>query len=244
MFIRILKAIGLVLMVTVAGCQSLTSMDEGNVDARLVGSWIGDYIGPDDARGWRQVRLPDGTFYIDFIWADLSVTRETGRWWVADGRFYEILPSSDRPDVYEYQFNNEACVRFSLYDSPNKSITSLPETYTFIDCKDGRAFPSEQRESLYPAQSISKIIARSLPVRCNYPQLKSSGLELQACSALLKETLNKCAALVTDSEDVVVDHSRVPLFLSRYVICTEAGLRKIEYSNSQHSALFDQFIGN
>lgn len=82
----------------------------------FVGVWVGESRKANSLTTWVQKRSEDGTYMIFFIKIEGNeVTRsfESGRWWLDDGKFYEIThDSKGEPHVYHYTIVSEELIFF------------------------------------------------------------------------------------------------------------------------------------
>lgn len=106
-------------------------------DAKLVGCWKGSEIGQQQ-KGWRKYwvscRSSDGISTLLFIAIDEDgeVTQETenGKWWVENGKYYELHNFDGVIDSYDYEVIGDS-VKFKSIEILGKKDS----TYTFFDYK-------------------------------------------------------------------------------------------------------------
>ena len=88
-------------------CSTTKKISNSHPDAStFIGNWIGENRVDGNLTTWVQKRFADGTYAILFIEIKKDeVVRniETGKWWIENGKFYEISQKVMKtPDVYEY----------------------------------------------------------------------------------------------------------------------------------------------
>ncbi len=126
------------ILATLSSCTSyLKKLDDGNeIDTRLVGVWYGsekDKQIEGVEKKWEMKRNNDGTFELFFSFTQNGETfhqKETGNWWIKDGKFFEAHEESGMTDVYTYKILNEDQIQFK-----SKSISTEMNTdsYEFVD---------------------------------------------------------------------------------------------------------------
>jgi hypothetical protein len=131
--------LGLVLMTSAAFSQELETSGEKTYDQKLIGCWKGFEEGQQQEglnKYWVSCRFQDGTSTILFIAidADGKVTQNTenGKWWVEDGKYYELHNVDNVTDVYDYEILEDS-VKFNSVELMGKKDT----TYSFNDYKIG-----------------------------------------------------------------------------------------------------------
>ena len=121
-----------IFLVSCASTSNFVNIEDGKqIDKRLVGDWEGVETGQQYAnvtKGWDLLRMEDGKYIIDFN-ANGETFRESGKWWVKDGKYYS-QHSSGATEVYEYTVNNNDEIHFKTVKTDMKMAA---ETYEFID---------------------------------------------------------------------------------------------------------------
>ncbi|MBE8723720.1 hypothetical protein [Flavobacterium hungaricum] len=104
-------------------------------DSKLVGCWRGSEVGQQQegiSKYWVSCRFEDGRSTLLFIMIDKKgkVTQETenGKWWVENGKYYELHNYDGVIDVYNYQATDET-VDFKSVELMGKKDSS----YKFTD---------------------------------------------------------------------------------------------------------------
>jgi hypothetical protein len=118
-------------------CQETVKNETKSFDPKLVGCWKGSEIGQQSkglSKYWVSCRFNDGTSTLLFIAIDKNgkVTQETenGKWWVENGKYYELHNYDGVTDVCEYEVI-ENSVKFKAIElMGNKN-----PNYTFFDYK-------------------------------------------------------------------------------------------------------------
>ena len=111
------------------------------IDTCLVGTWSGSEK-DEQVKGvqvnWIQYRYPNGKLLTRFTTTYLgeqSVSTETGKWWVENGKFYEKSDESKKPDIYSYEVVDKNHIIFRAIklgtDFENKN-------YQFVDAVGAR----------------------------------------------------------------------------------------------------------
>ena len=105
-----------------------SSKDDTEKD-KFIGSWAGEKREKKQLSTWVQRRYADSTYTILFIVIEgKKVIRnaESGKWWIANGKFYELSPSAmNEPDVFDYKILDDNSIYFK----------STKSDYNFIDKK-------------------------------------------------------------------------------------------------------------
>jgi hypothetical protein len=87
-------------------------------DPSFVGSWNGAEKNMQKmglVKYWIQNRLADGTFLLIATTIEDDVVKnysEKGKWWVADGKFYEQYFSSKTTNVYAYDVIDDNHIKY------------------------------------------------------------------------------------------------------------------------------------
>ena len=100
----------------------------------FIGNWVGEKKINNSYVTWIQKRLSDGTYTIFFITIEgNTIVRdiETGKWWIKDGKFYEISPNAmTEPSIYDYKIISNDSIMFSSTSSVYKFIDKrIEENY-------------------------------------------------------------------------------------------------------------------
>lgn len=133
-----MKKILLVLILSIV-CLSFATVSLSNkkVDEKMIGIWKGfekDQQIEGVEKHWIQERFKDGTYIIMFTAienCEVQTFVEKGKWWVEDGKFYEISNGSKESDVYNYEIIDDLVVKFKSIKMSGKDI----DTYIFEDYK-------------------------------------------------------------------------------------------------------------
>lgn len=104
-------------------------------DYKLVGCWKGSEIGQQNkgvSKYWVSCRFQDGTSTLLFVMikknGEVVQETENGKWWVENGKYYELHNYDGVVDVYDYEATENE-VKFSSIKLMGKEDTS----YKFID---------------------------------------------------------------------------------------------------------------
>ena len=120
-----------------AFCQDTLTIEARTFDPKLVGCWKG-YEEDQQQLGlkkyWVNCRFKDGTSTLLFVAidADGEVTQETenGKWWVEDGKYYELHNFDKVIDIYDYEVMSDSVKFTSIEIMGNKDAN-----YSFYDYK-------------------------------------------------------------------------------------------------------------
>lgn len=107
------------------------------IDPKLVGCWKGSEKEQQQkgfSKYWVACRFEDGTSTLLFIAIDkkgnVTQTTENGKWWIQDGKFYELHNYDGGIDIYNYEVINNS-IKFTGVDVLGDTNTK----YTFYDYK-------------------------------------------------------------------------------------------------------------
>jgi hypothetical protein len=107
-------------------------------DSKLVGCWKGSEIGQQmkgTSKYWVSCRFENGTSTLLFVAIDKNgeVTQETenGKWWVENGKYYELHNYDGVTDIYDYEVVDENTINFKAIELMGKKNNS----YIFTDYK-------------------------------------------------------------------------------------------------------------
>ena len=118
--------------------QQPTSLHGKTYDPKLVGCWKGSEVNQQiDGVGkyWVACRFENGTSTLLFIAIEENgnVIQETenGKWWIENGKFYELHNYDKVVDIYNYEVVDENTVNFKSIELMGKKN----DTYSFSDHK-------------------------------------------------------------------------------------------------------------
>lgn len=107
-------------------------------DPKLVGCWKGSEIGQQmkgTSKYWVSCRFENGTSTLLFVAIDKNgeVTQETenGKWWVENGKYYELHNYDGVTDIYDYEIVDENTINFKAIELMGEKNNS----YIFTDYK-------------------------------------------------------------------------------------------------------------
>jgi hypothetical protein len=107
-------------------------------DSKLVGCWKGSEIGQQmkgTSKYWVSCRFENGTSTLLFVAIDKNgeVTQETenGKWWVENGKYYELHNYDGVTDIYDYEVVDENTINFKAIELMGEKNNS----YIFTDYK-------------------------------------------------------------------------------------------------------------
>jgi hypothetical protein len=107
-------------------------------DPKLVGCWKGSEIGQQmkgTSKYWVSCRFENGTSTLLFVAIDKNgeVTQETenGKWWVENGKYYELHNYDGVTDIYDYEVVDENTINFKAIELMGEKNNS----YIFTDYK-------------------------------------------------------------------------------------------------------------
>lgn len=107
------------------------------IDPKLVGCWKGSETDQQQegvTKYWVSCRFEDGKSTLLFIafYKNGEVTQHTenGKWWVENGKYYELHTYDNVTDVYNYEVIDDS-IKFTAVDV----MGDKSSTYTFFDYK-------------------------------------------------------------------------------------------------------------
>ncbi len=113
------------------------SQETKTIDPKLVGCWKGSEIDQQQkgtTKYWVACRFEDGKSTLLFIAIDkkgkVTQMTENGKWWVENGKFYELHNVDGVTDVYAYEVI-ENSIKFTGVDVMGDTNTK----YSFFDYK-------------------------------------------------------------------------------------------------------------
>ena len=102
--------------------QKVAKIENKTIDPKLVGCWKGSEIGQQSeglSKYWVSCRNENGTSTLLFIAIDKNgeVIQETenGKWWVENGKFYELHNFDGLTDIYDYEVIEDSTYSFLDY---------------------------------------------------------------------------------------------------------------------------------
>ncbi|MFW0738094.1 hypothetical protein [Flavobacterium sp. T12S277] len=114
------------------------TFSQKSYDPKLVGCWKGSEIGQQQKgikKYWVSCKFADGTSTLLFIVinraGEVTQATENGKWWVENGKYYELHNYDGVIDVYNYEVANDNTVNFKSIELMGKKDNS----YTFTDYK-------------------------------------------------------------------------------------------------------------
>ncbi|MFD1604848.1 hypothetical protein ACFSJW_06015 [Flavobacterium artemisiae] len=115
--------------------ETKTESGTKTYDSKLVGCWRGSEVGQQQegiSKYWVSCRFEDGRSTLLFIMIDKKgrVTQETenGKWWVENGKYYELHNYDGVIDIYNYQATDDT-IDFQSVELMGKKDSS----YKFTD---------------------------------------------------------------------------------------------------------------
>jgi hypothetical protein len=118
--------------------QQSASPNGKTYDPKLVGCWKGSEVNQQIdgvSKYWIACRFENGTSTLLFVAVEKNgnVTQETenGKWWVENGKFYELHNYDKIVDIYNYEVVDENTVNFKSIELMGKKN----DTYSFSDYK-------------------------------------------------------------------------------------------------------------
>jgi hypothetical protein len=134
---KIILVLALTLFSNWAFCQDTLTNNSRDFDPKLVGCWKGseeDQQQEGLKKYWISCRFEDGTSTLLFIAVDAEgqVTQQTenGKWWVEDGKYYELHNFDKVIDIYDYEVLDDSVKFSSIEVMGNKDAN-----YSFYDYK-------------------------------------------------------------------------------------------------------------
>lgn len=160
------------------------------IDSRLAGEWAGSETDKQIAgmtKEWIMTRKSDGTFVLDFTFTqdgETNKNKETGNWWVQDGKFFEEHSESGMADIYTYEVLDKNRIKFKAV---HNSMDMNTESYEFIDT---RKVSAKGNNSLKDGSSFDKAI-KVKSVAEEYKYVKEHCVGCQLGSQALSENKGK-----------------------------------------------------
>jgi hypothetical protein len=118
--------------------QQSAPIDGKTYDPKLVGCWKGSEVNQQIdglSKYWVACRFENGTSTLLFIAIEKNgtVTQETenGKWWIENGKFYELHDYDKIVDIYDYEVVDKNIVNFKSIELMGKK----DNTYSFSDYK-------------------------------------------------------------------------------------------------------------
>ncbi|MEN2487572.1 MULTISPECIES: hypothetical protein [Flavobacterium] len=137
--------LGLLFITSLSFCQTKVKQDikatnkteNKTYDSKLFGCWKGSETGQQQdgvSKYWVSCRFENGTstllFVVIYPSGKVDQTTENGKWWVENGKYYELHNYDGVIDVYDYQVTEEG-VNFQSVELMGK----MDNTYKFTDYK-------------------------------------------------------------------------------------------------------------
>lgn len=126
------------LMANVSFSQETQTEETKTFDTKLIGCWKGSEIGQQQkglSKYWVSCRFEDGTSTLLFIAIDkkgkVTQTTENGKWWVANGKYYELHNYDGVTDIYDYEIIDNNSIKFTAVEIMGDKNSE----YTFVDYK-------------------------------------------------------------------------------------------------------------
>lgn len=117
--------------------QELQVIESRTFDPKLIGCWKGSEIEQQQkgvSKYWISCRLEDGKSILLFVMIDkngnVTQTTENGKWWVENGKFYELHNYDGVTDVYDYEVIEDS-IKFTAVEV----MGDKESKYTFFDYK-------------------------------------------------------------------------------------------------------------
>jgi hypothetical protein len=127
--------LAIILMANGSYCQNASKTSTKTYDPKLVGCWRGEENGQQRTgtrKYWVSCRFADGTSTLLFIAIDenceTNQTTENGKWWVENGKYYELHNYDGVVDIYNYQAIGDD-IKFTAVEVMGDKNSS----YTFVD---------------------------------------------------------------------------------------------------------------
>lgn len=129
--------LALTLFSNLAFCQETEKKETRTFDPKLVGCWKGseeDQQQEGLKKYWVNCRFQDGTSTLLFVAIDsegqVKQETENGKWWVEDGKYYELHNFDKVIDIYDYEVLDDS-VKFNSIELMGKKDAN----YSFYDYK-------------------------------------------------------------------------------------------------------------
>lgn len=134
------KAVFILIMVFIASLsfgQETQKTETKTFDQKLVGCWKGSEMDQQQkglSKYWVSCRFEDGTSTLLFIMIDkkgkVTQTTENGKWWVENGKYYELHNYDGVTDIYDYEVIDDSIKFIAVEVMGDKN-----SKYTFFDYK-------------------------------------------------------------------------------------------------------------
>jgi hypothetical protein len=135
---KVLLVLVFVLTTATSFSQELQKIESKTFDTKLVGCWKGSEIEQQEkglSKYWISCRFEDGKSTLLFIAiyknGKVTQTTENGKWWVENGKYYELHTVDGKTDIYDYEVIDATSVKFTGVDVLGDKNTK----YTFFDYK-------------------------------------------------------------------------------------------------------------
>jgi hypothetical protein len=133
----IIYTIALTMFMNICFSQEISKTETKTYDPKLIGCWKGSEIGQQQKglnKYWVSCRSENGTSTLLFIAINKNgeVTQETenGKWWVENGKYYELHNYDGVIDIYNYEVIDDS-IKFKSIELMGKKDS----TYSFFDYK-------------------------------------------------------------------------------------------------------------
>ncbi len=117
--------------------QETQKTETKTFDQKLVGCWKGSEMDQQQkglSKYWVSCRFEDGTSTLLFIMIDkkgkVTQTTENGKWWVENGKYYELHNYDGVTDIYDYEVIDDSIKFIAVEVMGDKN-----SKYTFFDYK-------------------------------------------------------------------------------------------------------------
>lgn len=117
--------------------QETQKTETKTFDQKLVGCWKGSEMDQQQkglSKYWVSCRFEDGTSTLLFIMIDkkgkVTQTTENGKWWVENGKYYELHNYDGVTDIYDYEVIDDS-IKFTAVEVMGDKNSK----YTFSDYK-------------------------------------------------------------------------------------------------------------
>jgi hypothetical protein len=117
--------------------QETQKIESKTFDSKLIGCWKGSEMEQQQKgvnKYWVSCRFKDGTSTLLFIaiYKNGKVTQHTenGKWWVENGKYYELHTYDNVTDIYDYEVIDDS-IKFTAVDV----MGDKDSKYTFFDYK-------------------------------------------------------------------------------------------------------------
>ncbi|PKB15130.1 hypothetical protein [Flavobacterium sp. 5] len=133
---KIILVLLLLFTKTVFG-QKIEKVEAKTFDTKLVGCWKGSEMDQQQngvTKYWVSCRFENGTSTLLFIAIDkkgkVTQNTENGKWWVENGKYYELHNYDGVTDIYDYQLTDDG-IKFTAVEVMGDKNSK----YTFFDYK-------------------------------------------------------------------------------------------------------------